>query len=429
MAILDFTTTIIQDGVERSAPEVKAEAKLLAEKLVAFRHTRLGVATFRSDVLIAALLACEAARCELLLLREALSPSSVMWARWGVDAVLADSFEVTPTGAQGPSQTVFAVLLTTAGTTGAPKVARHSPACLLGRVHAPRSGQPLPDWLLTYHPASFAGVQVLLTALAGGGRLVATIGKDAATLAHAAVENRVTHISGTPTLWRAFLVALGNKAGGLPLRQITLGGEAVDQAILDRLATLFPKASISHIYASTEAGALFSVHDRRIGFPSRWLGEPVEGVELRIREGVLEVRSPRAMEAYLEGTSSAAQAKDGWLVTNDLVEERGDRIVFLGRADSVINVGGAKVSPDEIEAVLLEVEGVLETRVSGATNPITGQIVVAEIVLSPGYSDQVVRRTIVEYTRRRLPSYKLPRVIRFVGAIPYSSAGKKSRRS
>ncbi len=423
----NFTTSIVQDGVERSSSDLLVAAECLAEGLLASSRARVAVTTFRADVVVSALLACEAAGCELLLLREVPSSASELWTRWAVDGVVTDALAVTSTGAQGRSRTMFAVLLTTAGTTGSPKIARHSLTRLLGRVHAPKAGQAPPTWLLTYHPAAFAGVQVLLTALAAGGRLVATVDKHAATLARAAIENRVTHVSGTPTFWRAFLVALGTKAASLPLHQITLGGEAVDQAILDRLAGLFPRASITHIYASTEAGALFAVHDRRAGFPSRWLSEPVDAVGLRIRDGVLEVRSPRAMEAYVDGTGTASLTPDGWLVTNDLVEERGERVVFLGRADVLINVGGAKVSPDEIEAVLLEVSGVAEARVSGVANPITGQIVVAEVVLSQGYDEEVLRRSIVQYTRACLPPYKVPRVIRFVQAIPYSSAGKKLR--
>src|SRR5262245_11190332 len=96
-----------------------------------------------------------------------------------------------------------------------------------------------PTWLLAYHPATFAGMQVLLTALAGGGRLVATGDQSSAALARASLAHDVTHVSGTPTFWRAFLVALGENATRLPIKRITLGGEAVDQAILDRLATLY----------------------------------------------------------------------------------------------------------------------------------------------------------------------------------------------
>lgn len=428
-ALHGFTTHFVHDGIGQSSSDIHAAAAGLARTLEASPHARVALATLRVGVMATALLACETARCELLLLREAPAIESPLWTLWGVDAILTDALTLTPLGEQGRARSSCAVFLTTSGTTGSPKVARHSLERLFGRVRAPRRDQARPTWLLTYHPAAFAGLQVLLTALAAGGRLVSTRDKDAATLAHAALSNGATHISGTPTFWRALLMALGGEAEKVPLRQITLGGEATDQTILNRLSATFPNASVTHVYASTEAGALFAVHDRRTGFPSRWLSESVDGVDLRIREGLLEVRSPRAMEAYVVGTGHGPLTEDGWLATNDLAEQRGDRVVFLGRADSVINVGGAKVGPDEVEAVLLEVPGVAETRVSGLANPITGQIVAADVVLSPGYSDRVVRRSILEHARHSLVAYKVPRIVRFVDAIVYSSAGKKSRQS
>jgi acyl-coenzyme A synthetase/AMP-(fatty) acid ligase len=142
---------------------------------------------------------------------------------------------------------------------------------------------------------------------------------------------------------------------------------------------------------------------------------------------MLEVRSPRAMEGYVTSTGRPALTEDGWLLTHDLVEERGDRVVFLGRADTLINVGGAKVSPDEIESLLLTVPGVAEVRVSGAANPISGQVITADVILSPGSDKESVRRAITTRARAELAPFKVPRVIRFVDVIAHSAAGKKSR--
>jgi len=311
---------------------------------------------------------------------------------------------------------------------GAPKIARHTIDRLTGRVRGPKPEQAAATWLLTYHPASFAGLQVLLTALACGGRLVASSDFSANGLARAATACAATHVSGTPTFWRAFLISLGGDTARLPLRQITLGGEAVDQATLDRLAAAFPAAAITHIYASTEAGVLFAVHDRRIGFPSRWLRDTIDGVALRIRNGSLEVRSPRAMEGYVSGTGRPAVTDDGWLMTQDLVEERGDRVFFTGRADSMINVGGAKVSPDEVEALLLGIEGVAEARVFGAANRITGELVTADIVLQSGFEPESVRSVISARARAELAPFKVPKAIEFRAELPKSAAFKVLRR-
>jgi hypothetical protein len=114
------------------------------------------------------------------------------------------------------------------------------------------------------------------------------------TFAEVALVRKPTHVSGKPTFWRGFLLALGARAGEVPLACATLGGEAVDQGTLDRIAHAFPGVAIGHIYAATEAGALFAVRDGKAGFPADWLESGVDGVTLRIVDGMFEVSSPRA---------------------------------------------------------------------------------------------------------------------------------------
>jgi acyl-coenzyme A synthetase/AMP-(fatty) acid ligase len=423
----NLSVNTIQDGVESSAVALRESARRLAVTLKDLSICRAAVLSPRADVLIAALLACEEAGCEVFPFRGHPTDDATLSTRWGIDAIVSEQLEVLRLrGARGPASG-FAVLLATSGTTGPPKVARHAPHRLMGLVRAPRTGDVAPTWLLTFQPASFAGVQVLLTALAGSGRLVATTAQSAPALARTALEYRVTHVSGTPSFWRAFLLALGREAAGLALKQITLGGELADNATLTRLRATYPAASISHIYASTEAGALFAVQDCAAGFPSRWLHEGVNGVLLRVRDGVLEVRSPRAMEGYLLGSSRPTISEDGWLVTHDLVEVRGDRVLFLGRADAIINVGGGKVAPDEVEAIVLSVDGVAEVRVSGTISAITGHVLRADVVLRPGAPPESVRRAIIERARAELEAFKVPRIIRFVEGISNSASGKKDR--
>ena len=153
-------------------------------------------------------------------------------------------------------------IMTTSGTTGHPKMVSHTLAGLARTVRPVRPGAPVPVWGLTYEATRFAGLQVVLQAVLGGGTLVllplsAPIGDRLAGFA--AVD--VTHLSATPTLWRRMLMHPASAA--LSLRQITLGGEIADQALLDTLRTRFPDAQVTHIYASTETGVGFSVRDGR----------------------------------------------------------------------------------------------------------------------------------------------------------------------
>jgi acyl-CoA synthetase (AMP-forming)/AMP-acid ligase II len=162
--------------------------------------------------------------------------------------------------------------LMTSGTTGRPKIAVHTLESLVARIRATTKvpGSQHNGWLLTYQATAFAGLQVILTAALSGGSLVVTKQRSPADFFGVAERHGVTHISGTPTFWRSFLLVA--PPGSLAeLRQITLGGEAIDQPTLDRLRTTFPNAHITYIYASTEAGVVCSVTTekktfRRIGW-------------------------------------------------------------------------------------------------------------------------------------------------------------------
>jgi acyl-coenzyme A synthetase/AMP-(fatty) acid ligase len=391
------------------------------------------VVTYIADAgrLIAALAASEEAPVPIVLAHSTLPEDDVqaLCRRLGAPAYLNGSLEWVPT--RGSVETTtwsgFTVTLMTSGTTGRPKLVQHRLEGLLGRIAAVAGSAKNHDqrWLLTYQPTAFAGLQVILTALYTAGVVAQAAGRSPSEFFDAAERFAVTHISGTPTFWRSFLLAA--PAGSLPqLRQISLGGEAVDQPTLDRLAQRFPRARITHIYASSEAGSLFSVHDGRAGFPSAWLRGEVSGVGLRVRSGVLEVRSPRRMLGYL-GDAISKLTEDGWLATGDLVRVEDDRVYFQGRTDDVLNVGGAKVYPQEVEEFLLSCPGVREARVRGVASPISGTILAADVVLERQYDDpESQRRELLRLCQAMLPAHKAPRLIRVVGAIAPLDSGKKA---
>jgi acyl-coenzyme A synthetase/AMP-(fatty) acid ligase len=341
----------------------------------------------------------------------------------GVDVVVSPELAVVATGAPAVAKTDdINVVLMTSGTTGIPKAASHSLAHLSGLI--PEERPAAVRWLLTYHPASFAGFQVILTALLGQAPLAAQSSPRIGDLCNVAQTFGATSISGTPTFWRAFLMALSGDEPKVPLRHATLGGEAVDQAILDRLHAHFPAARVSHIYASTEAGAAFVVKDGRAGFPSAWLAIPQAGVRMRIVDGVLQVQSPRHMAGYVSDHASPLD-HEGWLDTGDLVRIDGDRVFFEGRRDDTINVGGQKVRPQEVETLILRIAGVLDVHVKGIANPITGQLVGADIV-APGMDDADIREK-VKAACKDLPAYAAPRIVRVVAELRTTQSGKKSR--
>jgi acyl-CoA synthetase (AMP-forming)/AMP-acid ligase II len=330
---------------------------------------------------------------------------------------------LSTTAEEPAAETDGELLLATSGTTGRPKVVAHDLTSLAGRIRSADNGGV---WLLTYAATAFAGLQVILTALLTRAVVVAPLSRAAVDRLHTATAHHVTHASGTPTFWRAWLIASSGDAALPPLEQITIGGEAVDQTTLDRLAVRHPAARITHIYASTEAGALFAVNDRRAGFPSAWLQTGIDGTELRVSDGVLEVRSPRAMRGY-RSSDAAPVTADGWLRTGDLVEQHGDRVVFAGRGDRMANVGGHKVAPERIERVLLEVDGVADAYVYPRASAITGQVLVAELVCDPRADPATVVAAANAHAALSLPKHERPVRITTVDSLQTADSGKKAR--
>lgn len=305
------------------------------------------------------------------------------------------------------------VLILTTGTTGTPKAVRHDWARL---VNAAKSIDPRPGtrWLLAYNLNQFAGVQVLIHVLRSRATLVVPPSFQPRDAVGVIRELGVTHVSATPTFWR-LAVAMLDEAGAreLPLEQITLGGEAVPAPLLERLSALFPSARISQVYASTEFGSSVSVRDREIGLPASVLDRAEDAdVQMRIVDGELQTRSRVGMLGYY----GEDDADTDWRATGDLVELRGDRIVFVGRTSDIINVGGVKVHPLPVEEIVGRVADVHAARVYGRSNPVTGQIVAVDVVPRPGTDTERLDDEIRDACEA-LPPAARPRRIRFVDAL------------
>jgi acyl-CoA synthetase (AMP-forming)/AMP-acid ligase II len=329
-----------------------------------------------------------------------------------------------PTSTAAPEATKW--LLSTTGTTGLPKIVSHSLDSLVRTTKKNLVAEDAVRWGLLYDYTRFAGLQVLLQALLSGATTIAPnlnagLEQQVASLAN----GRCTHLSATPTLWRKLLMTIA--ADQLNLRQVTLGGEIADQRILDALRIRFPAARISHIYASTEAGVGFSVSDGLEGFPEDYLTTNPSGVALRVRDNRLHVKNIQVDAAYV-GSNDCFVGEDGFVDTGDLVQQRGQRYRFLGRANGVINVGGNKVHPEQVERVLLERADVAEARVYAKKNPITGALVVADVVAKESGADpQALRAEIIKDCREKLERYQVPAVIRFVKEIETNASGKVAR--
>jgi acyl-CoA synthetase (AMP-forming)/AMP-acid ligase II len=216
-------------------------------------------------------------------------------------------------------------------------------------------------------------------------------------------------------------------------RYVRLSGEIADQAILDGLAMVFPQAGIGHAYASTEAGVAFDVNDGRAGFPAAFVAEIRGGVEMKVLDGSLHIRSPRTASRYLGTGQAALRNDDGFVDTSDIVKQRGDRYYFVGRRGGIINVGGLKIHPEEIEAVINRHPQVRMSLVRPKHSPVTGSIVVADVVLKSEQdcvrAQQIeVSNDILKLCREALPRHKVPAAISFVSTLKVAVTGKLARR-
>ena len=322
------------------------------------------------------------------------------------------------------------VTIVTSGTSGKPKQVRHTWRSLAKpiRLDARYAGS---KWLLSYPVNFYAGLQVFLQCFLNGGTLVVPPpGQGIDELAEFCVQNSVEYASGTPSFWRRLVTfASRDVIAKIPLRQLTLGGEPVTNDLLNVLGDLFPRSRIVHIYATSELGRCFSVTDRRAGFPANFLERPPEeSLQLQIRDGELYVKSANRMLGYA-ANSTNEKATAGWFATGDIVEIEDDRVYFRGRRTDLINVGGNKVSPLEVEAILRKSEDVWDVRVYPIASSMVGQMVGADVVLTAKNENDDARSRLAQYCSENLLPYQRPRKLSFVDSIELTAAGKTSRLS
>ena len=211
-------------------------------------------------------------------------------------------------------------VLFTSGTTGRPKMVRHTLHSLTGHLAQASAGPDGVTWSTFYDVRRYGGLSILVRALLGPASMVLSSATESvAGFLRRAAEAGVTHMSGTPSHWRRALMSPAISA--MTLRNVRISGEIADQAILDRTQAAFPGARVTHAFASTEAGVAFEVTDGLAGFPAAMLEGEGLSAELRLEGGTLRIRSARAARGYV---GRAPRAMHEYVDTGDLVERRGN---------------------------------------------------------------------------------------------------------
>jgi len=323
-------------------------------------------------------------------------------------------------------------VLLTSGTASSPKMIVHTMASLVAPIETSAKSMKGNGvvWGTFYDIRRYGGLQVFLRAVLGSGSLVlSSEGESVADHLARLSAHAVTHLSGTPSHWRRALMS--PRAGAAAPQYVRLSGEIADQAILNALQSFYPNSAVVHAFASTEAGVAFEVTDGLAGFPSSLMGRRGE-VEMKVRNDSLLIRSNRAASRHLDPENGNLADDRGFVDTGDIVERIGDRYYFRGRSNGAINVGGLKVYPEEVEAVINRHPAVRMSIVRSRRSHLVGGLVSAEVCLkelSPeSDTAETLKREILEICLKNLPPHKIPVTIQWVPTLDVAASGKLARR-
>jgi acyl-coenzyme A synthetase/AMP-(fatty) acid ligase len=312
------------------------------------------------------------------------------------------------------------LVLFTSGSTGKPKGVLHDFKRLVVKFEKRRSALRTLNFLLFDH---WGGLNTLLHCLANGSPAVLPEIRTPEEICRLMERHRVELLPASPTFLNLLLLSKAYEGRDLSsLRLITYGAEPMPSATLAGLRRAFPQIELRQTYGLIELGVLRA---KSLASDSLWVKVGGEGYDLRVVDGILQIKADSAMLGYLNAPSPFTE--DGYFITGDRVEIQGEYLRFLGRDSELINVGGQKVFPAEVETVILEFDIVQDAVVYGERHPITGQIVCADIQLRGPQDETEARRAIKRGCAERLEPFKVPVKIRFVTGELYGDRLKRVR--
>jgi len=269
-----------------------------------------------------------------------------------------------------------------------------------------------------------AGLDTLFYSLSSGGVLITPSDRRPETVCRAIELHKAELLPASAAFLNLLLISQAYREFDLSsLRIVAYGSDVMPESTLGRLREAIPNAKFVQKYGTTELG---SPRTRSKENGSLWMRIDSEGVETKIVDGVLWVRTRCPMLGYLNAPSPFTE--DGWFNTGDAVEVAGEHIRMLGRKSEIINVGGDKVYPAEVESVLQSMEGVEEVTVSAEPNAITGQMVAARVKLGTKESLSEFRKRMRAFCQDKLESYKIPQKVILVEGALHGERFKKTRR-
>ena len=312
------------------------------------------------------------------------------------------------------------LVLFTSGTTGEPKAAVHDFLALLEKFKLRRKALRTLNFLLFDH---WGGLNTMFHILSNGGVVITTIDRNPENICKLIEKYKIELLPASPTFLNLMLLSGGYKNCDLSSLKITsYGTEPMPEGTLNRLNKAFPDVNLIQTYGLIELGVMSSKSKKD---DSLWVKVGGKGYKTRIVDGILHIKAKSAMLGYLNASSPFTD--DGWFITGDEVLQKGNYIKILGRKSEIINVGGEKVYPQEVENVIQEMGNVAEVTVFGEKNSIIGNIVCAKIRLETNENKKQFIINVKEFCRSKLETFKVPVKVLLSDENLYSSRFKKVR--
>ncbi len=312
------------------------------------------------------------------------------------------------------------IVFFSSGSSGTPKAMLHAVDRMLEKFTRPRPPRRTLSFLLLDHAG---GINTLLGILTAGGTLVTPDGRTPEAICALIARHRVELLPATPTFLNVLLLSGAHERHDLSsLQLITYGTEPMPASTLKAVHRALPAVRIKQTYGLSELGV---VATRSEAEDSLWIQLGGEGFETKIEAGTLRVRARTAMLGYLNAPSPFDA--EGWMDTGDAVEVRGDYVRILGRQSELINVGGQKVFPQEVENVILGLPNIRDVLVEGRASPVVGQVVVATVQLAQPEGVEEVRKRVREHCRSTLDAFKVPAFVTVTDRDLSTERMKKAR--
>ncbi|OQY05506.1 MAG: AMP-dependent synthetase [Bacteroidetes bacterium 4572_117] len=312
------------------------------------------------------------------------------------------------------------VIVFSSGSTGKPKAALHDYTHLLNKFRTKRATLRTITFLLFDH---WGGINTLLYILSNTGVIGVPSIRSAEEVCEFVEKYKIELLPTTPTFLNLILISKAYlKFDITSLKVVSYGTEMMPESTLKAFNKLFPDITLKQTYGLTELGVMRTKSESN---DSLWVKVGGEDYKTKVVDNVLFIKAKTSILGYLNAASPFDS--EGWYDTGDRVEQKGEYIRFLGRENDIINVGGQKVFPAEVESVLMQIDNINEASVYGTTNPIMGNVVAVKIIIEKDESLNKLKGKIRKFCKDKLESYKIPVHVEIVEQTTVSERFKKIR--